>query len=482
MKKMLFVPLAWCLILCCMVSPAEEERNMNVHASDLPEADDIGSVRDEAHKCFRVGPVSEGFTWIIVADEGAEDPWEEGDCYIIDVHGKRLTDDSVEVSIRYFNDGLLTVWKGDKSGCIDTEGNVVIPFDYDRINNFRHGFAVAVKGGKCGLISRANQIILPFEWDMIEEIILPDNAEGSLFLVERDGKYGIADMDGKETIPCIMDLIDYVSFDPSWPLLVRNGQSFGYADQTGTISIPCQWPNAQRFKDGVARVYTGKAFACIDASGKTLFTVPENWKVIGDFCEGLALTLDDGSQFGWIDATGAVVIPFKAWENAEDFHEGRAAVTRNGKIGFIDQNGNEVIPCEWDDAKPFYHGYAPAAKDGEWFMIDSEGNIAAPVGHVFIHKGKKNSLYEIMNEARKKGLMRYDGVFVTPCQWDFVLVFENDGLIYVTDANRKEGFLSIEGETIVPCVYDDAYYGDGYFTLIRDGYLTILDREGNIVF
>ena len=45
------------------------------------------SLRDEAHRCVAAGPISEGYTWIIVADKGSADPWEEGEWYIIDIHG-----------------------------------------------------------------------------------------------------------------------------------------------------------------------------------------------------------------------------------------------------------------------------------------------------------------------------------------------------------------------------------------------------------
>ena len=69
---------------------------------------------------------------------------------------------------------------------------------------------------------------------------------------------------------------------------------------------------------------------------------------------------------------------------------------------------------------------------------------------------------------------------MTECQWDGVLVYP-DGVICV-DLSGKIGFLNCDGEIVAPCIYDDGNYGDGYFTLIRDGYLTILDQDGLVVF
>ena len=436
------------------------------------------NVQDEAHRCSGVGPISEGYTWIVVADDDAGDMWEEGEWYIIDVYGKRLDVGSVEISINYYSDGLLSVWKGNKAGCIDTGGNEVIPFEYDKVRQFHHGIAIAKSDGKYGLINRNNEILLPLEWDDITEYPLPDG-RGNLYQIERDGKYGFAGMDGQILIPCSLTCVQS-SFDISWPLLVQDEVGIGYVDQTGNMVIPCIWPEAGSFKDGLALVYTGEEFGCIDSSGELLFTVPEDWQVIGSFHEGLALISDAGSRYGWIDASGALAIPFKNWECAGDFSDGRAAVTRNERAGFIDRVGNEVITCEWDKVMPFYGGYAPVMKDGEWVVIDAGGNIAARIGNVSIYRNEKHGLYEITDRTGKHGLMHPDGKFVTECQWDGVLVYP-DGVICV-DLSGKIGFLNCDGEIVAPCVYDDGNYGDGYFTLIRDGYLTILDQDGLVVF
>ena len=203
------------------------------------------SVRDEAHRCIDAGPVYEGCTWIIVGDENAEDPWQEGDWYIIDVHGNRLTDESVSVSLNYFSDGLVTVRKGDKAGCINTEGNTVIPFEYDSVEKFHQGVSIASRDGKYGLISRNNEILLPFEWDQIDEAVLPNGA-GFLYRVNRDGKYGFADRNGNLKTPCTLDFTDYLLSSVSWPLLVRNEWGYGYVDQTGAVAIPCLWLQASK--------------------------------------------------------------------------------------------------------------------------------------------------------------------------------------------------------------------------------------------
>ena len=54
---------------------------------------------------------------------------------------------------------------------------------------------------------------------------------------------------------------------------------------------------------------------------------------------------------------------------------GLAAVCMEGKCGFIDQTGKEVIPFIYDDARYFnIDGKAKVKLNGETFFIDVKGN------------------------------------------------------------------------------------------------------------
>jgi hypothetical protein len=54
--------------------------------------------------------------------------------------------------------------------------------------------------------------------------------------------------------------------------------------------------------------------------------------------------------------------------------EGLARVEINGKWGFIDQTGKEVIPCKYDEADFFNKGVAKVNLNGKIYFIDKEGN------------------------------------------------------------------------------------------------------------
>ena len=53
-------------------------------------------------------------------------------------------------------------------------------------------------------------------------------------------------------------------------------------------------------------------------------------------------------------------------------------VRRNGKYGYVDKSGHEVIPCKYDYAGKFREGLAIFEKDDKWGYIDKTGREIIP--------------------------------------------------------------------------------------------------------
>ena len=91
-------------------------------------------------------------------------------------------------------------------------------------------------------------------------------------------------------------------------------------------------------------------------------------------------------KFGYIDKEGNVVIPFRyepgkdEWSYTDqpvfDFHQGLARVwdKATGKYGYIDKEGNEVFPCEFDFAEDVSEGVAIVQKGDQFGFINTKGN------------------------------------------------------------------------------------------------------------
>ena len=63
---------------------------------------------------------------------------------------------------------------------------------------------------------------------------------------------------------------------------------------------------------------------------------------------------------------------FWGFDGARDFSEGFAWVKKDGKWGYINTKGEQIVECkfygDWDfnDFKDFNEGFASVKKDGKW--------------------------------------------------------------------------------------------------------------------
>jgi len=94
----------------------------------------------------------------------------------------------------------------------------------------------------------------------------------------------------------------------------------------------------------------------IDKTGKTVIDA-SRYESAGSFSEGLAGVKVLGQGWGFIDKTGAMVIP-PQFESALGFREGLAPVVIDDKWGFIDKNGMLVIENQFDFVTEFSDGVA----------------------------------------------------------------------------------------------------------------------------
>lgn len=63
---------------------------------------------------------------------------------------------------------LYPVKQGDKWGLVNMQGNVVLPFDYDKLESPRNGRLIATRAGRQGFIKTNGELIVPFDFRSIQ--------------------------------------------------------------------------------------------------------------------------------------------------------------------------------------------------------------------------------------------------------------------------------------------------------------------------
>lgn len=178
----------------------------------------------------------------------------------------------------------------------------------------------------------------------------------------------------------------------------------------------------------------------------------------------------------------AKVIPtYDDWDiqyHSPRFQDGLARVSKDGKWGFIDMTGKEVIPCTYDDVLNFSEGLAVVIKDEKQGYIDKTGNVVIPFKDIvlsFFHEG-----LAIVYKDMKNGFIDKTGKEVIPCIYDVAEDF-CEGLAKVRK-NDKYGYIDKTGKEVVPCRYKDAHsFSEGFAAVNLDGKWGYLDKTGKEV-
>lgn len=221
--------------------------------------------------------------------------------------------------------------------------------------------------------------------------------------------------------------------------------------------------------------------ACLTDSCKYYYTeiVPPKYEYVDyAFFEGLAAVRLDG-RYGFIDKTGKEVIPLK-YESVDNFNEGMAPARLGGKWGFIDAWGNEVIPFIYDQVYRFSEGLAAVCVGGEWIQdirsdgityengkwgyIDKEGNEIVPLIYdkvdYFINGQAQVRIGGM--EIGKWGFINTSGEIIVPCKNEHIWIKKEDERygdgwknndVSIVNKNGKKGVMNKNGELIVPYKY-----------------------------
>ena len=222
------------------------------------------------------------------------------------------------------------------------------------------------------------------------------------------------------------------------------------------------------------------------------------------FSDGLAAVMKDG-KIGFINDQNDVVIPFqfdytdkcRMYDFGYVFHNGYCAMTdADGNLGLIDKNGNWVVEPEYDEIwAPHKSGYRVIVKDSKHGILDSTGTIiyTAEYGYISIIPDGF-----VLNKGGKKWLVDFQGNVVQPFMFDntyylkYPVGYNECGEIKYAFADfvkyevmNSYGIMNrITGEPITPAIFSDINMlsKDLFEVQEYDSYdWYLIDTKGNVV-
>jgi hypothetical protein len=270
----------------------------------------------------------------------------------------------------YYSCGLFAIYDGDKKawGFVDTLGNVVIDFKYDR--NFVDLETPIFSDGLC--------VMRGFD--------------GLITVIDTQGNNPIKDSKGRPgtlqpNLQRLSDFVDGVALmrwrhaSGDYVTQFLNKQFKGaYTDQKlafyeyhSSITAHQLLENRRAYYD-----FDKRLWGFIDESGTIV--VPAQYTVVEAFRDGLALVKakENPDYWGYIDKTGKMAIEPKFSNRPMSFSEGYAVVTKRGNDRLqkciINKQG-EVVAEFYGEISPFHKGLALVWDYKKSFLINTNMEI-----------------------------------------------------------------------------------------------------------
>ncbi len=300
---------------------------------------------------------------------------------LMDNKGKFLTDFIYSRIFGGSEDGLFEVKRNGKHGHIDIQGREIIPCMYEDGCYFSEGVAAECLKGKWGMIDYFNKTVIPFEYDDI------NICKSSIIPVCKNGKWGLINKKNEILVDFLYDDIYSWGTRKCRSVTARKGSKYGFIDRYGNVIEDFIYDNIELACDSDDNI--GEYLVISKENKKALYSAVNNnfltdfiYDEIGYFSENRILA-NKNKKTGYLDIQGEEVIPFiYDIDSKNDFNEGITVLKKDGEYGAVDIFGNNVIPFgQYEKLGECREGLIYAADfDGQNGYIDNKGEVVIPFG------------------------------------------------------------------------------------------------------
>lgn len=352
-----------------------------------------------------------------------------------------------------------------KAALLDEMGLAKTAFEFDEITAFHGKLARFYKGGKAGVVDIDGRIRLAAEY---QDVVIQNNQTVGAIPLR---KWIITDGSNKILHTLLYDSIRPLGED-RWAVSTRFYDSVGrpttmaaLTDATGGILVPYRPMQISDFVNGVARVFENNRFGLIDRQGN--YVLPAEWDSMA-VVQGVAVAgmrLNQNWYWHLFSLKGKKQSRY-TYQQIIPVKEGPLPAKREGRWGYIDPSGAEILLCRYDTTFAFVGDLARVRYNGHEGVINKEGlwQIRPIAEHItlltptrFLARLKNG--YQLLNQQGEV-------LFET----SEVLKPIVGGLAEIT-ANRQWGLIDLNGKRLSFPVYD-------YITDLQEGLAFIASRDG----
>jgi hypothetical protein len=265
--------------------------------------------------------------------------------------------------------------KNNKYGYFDQFGNKITEFEFDNANSFSSGLAAVCKKGIWGFINEKGKVVIPLQfdgatsnndWDDFFGVLdFGYSFSGNYAVVKKEGLEGIIDKEGAVIIPFEYEFLEVdENKNVIAQLCEEDGGYCGYGllDMSGKIILPFNYSHIV-FSNGIYRIYQGTTM-------DEFFEFPEGGYLGLANINGVVIApcIYDNNENSPIDA---IFDGFNTGRYKQtSMKEGLINISKNGKWGFLNDQGKVAIPFQFETATSFNNDSAEVTLNGKKIIIN----------------------------------------------------------------------------------------------------------------
>ncbi len=350
-------------------------------------------------------PFSEGFSAVCKNDS----------CYYINKEGNKTSIYYFEETENY-KDGIAIVKKDNAYFLINRSGQIISK-GYQDINPASNKLYVCKLNNVYGAINAKGEVMIPFSYNKLGNF-------KNRYAYYLSSQYGLVDINNR-TLEAQWDWISDI--DSNAIAVVKNNNQFGLININEQIILPCQYDYVTHclndiylvVKNGLYGFFNGKE-KCFVTSVEYSYNPSLDLKY---YTNGKYFKLIKEEEVALVDMNGRTSINFGTYSNLFFAKCDIIRVQKKNKFGYVDRKLKPITAFEFERASDFENNLAIVSKKNQTMLIEKSGKVLYSVknGNISI---MNTSLYQV-NQDDLIGLLNAEGKLILPIEYDSIqLIYE----------------------------------------------------------
>ena len=171
------------------------------------------------------------------------------------------------------------------------------------------------------------------------------------------------------------------------------------------------------------------------------------------------------NKWGLINGQGRVVVEANYEAIGEFKNFGYAVMQRNGGVGLLGKNAQELISPNFDDLKVLSPSLVAVMKNKEWAVVNLTGQTVLPAGYERVRVCEDRFLAYMRNG--KWGAVNLKGQEICSPEYDEIGLFESN--FWLTRIGEKYGLLNLSGQRLLYPEHDEIRVFNDNLFFFRNG-------------